>query len=243
MAVAEKRKVAELMAEASSIQKRREAKLQAEALKVEQELANAEARVRVLDKENKVDQSKAVISLGTEKGLHKNILPDNSKEHHVIQNCNTFQEPFCYREATFKRNYPPWSTSNARNCSLVNEIWTPDHTIPPSQEIPAENLLHQSRDKKIPTSSSAYGSETGNIADLLCTLVREQVTIKPFDGNPLNFAYFLSMFTEAVEMKIEDPMGRLTRLIKCTTGEAQELVKHFINDKPEQGYLESCLIS
>ena len=31
-------------------------------------------------------------------------------------------------------------------------------------------------------------------------------------------------------------MGRLTRLIKCTTGEAQELVKHFINDKPEQGY-------
>ena len=75
---------------------------------------------------------------------------------------------------------------------------------------------------------------------MLCTLVREQaapqVTIEPFDGNPLNFAYFLSMFTESVEKKIEDPMGRLTRLIKCTTGEAQELVKHFINDKPEQGY-------
>ena len=31
-------------------------------------------------------------------------------------------------------------------------------------------------------------------------------------------------------------MGRLTRLVKCTTGEAQELVKHFINDKLEQGY-------
>ena len=30
------------------------------------------------------------------------------------------------------------------------------------------------------------------------------------------------------------PKGRLTRLIKCTTGEAQELVKHFINDKQEQ---------
>ena len=41
------------------------------------------------------------------------------------------------------------------------------------------------------------------------------------------------MFTESVEKKREDPMGRLT---KCTTGEAQELVKHFINDKPEQGY-------
>ena len=75
---------------------------------------------------------------------------------------------------------------------------------------------------------------------MLCTLVREQVapqvTIEPFHGNPLNFAYFLLMFTESMEKKIEDPMGRLTRLIKCTTGEAQELVKHFINDKPEQGY-------
>ena len=44
------------------------------------------------------------------------------------------------------------------------------------------------------------------------------------------------MFTESMEKKIEDPMRRLTRLIKCTTGEAQELVKHFINEKPEQGY-------
>ena len=31
-------------------------------------------------------------------------------------------------------------------------------------------------------------------------------------------------------------MGRLTELIKCNTGEAQKLVKHSINDKPEQGY-------
>ena len=40
------------------------------------------------------------------------------------------------------------------------------------------------------TSSSVHGSENGNIADLLCTLVREQaapqVTTEPFDGNPLN---------------------------------------------------------
>ena len=31
-------------------------------------------------------------------------------------------------------------------------------------------------------------------------------------------------------------MGKLTRMIKCTTGEAQELVKHFISDKLEQCY-------
>ena len=68
MALAKKLEVAELTAEASFIQKRREEELQTEALKVEQELAKAQTRVRVLDKENKVDQSKAVTSSGTEKG-------------------------------------------------------------------------------------------------------------------------------------------------------------------------------
>ena len=159
--------------------------------------------MRVLDKESNVDQIKAVITSGTESGkkvwlkeeLHKNISPDNSKEHHGIQNCNTFQEPFHNKEATFIKNYPTWSTSDARNYTLVNEIWTPDPTISPSQDIPAENLLHQSRDKKITTSSSVYGSENGNIADLLCTIAREQAapqaTIEPFDGNPLNFCICL----------------------------------------------------
>ena len=68
MAVAEKLKVAELMADASFIQKRRKEELQAEALKVEQVLAKARARVKVFDKENKVDQSKTVITSGTERG-------------------------------------------------------------------------------------------------------------------------------------------------------------------------------
>ena len=178
--------------------------------------------------------------MAKERAAKKNISQYNSKEHHGIQNCHTFQEPFHYKEATFRRNYPVWSTSDARNYTLGNEIWTPDPSVPPSHDIiAAENLLHQSRDKKT-TSSSAHGSENGNFADLLCTLAREQaapqVTIEPFDGNSLNFAYFLSMFTESVEKKIEDLLGRLIRLIKCTTGEAQELVKHFINDKPEQCY-------
>ena len=63
--------------------------------------------MRVLDKENKVDQDKAVISSGADRGkkvwlkeeLHKNISLDNSKERHGIQTCNTFQEPFHYKEA------------------------------------------------------------------------------------------------------------------------------------------------
>ena len=157
----------------------------------------------------------------------------------MVSKTATLQEPFHYEEATFRKNYPAWNTSDARNYTLVNEIWTPDPTVPPSQAFAAENLFHQRRDKKITTLSSAHGSKNGNIADFLCTLVREQaapqVLIEPFDGNSLNFAYFLSMFTQSVKKKIEDPMGKLTRLMGAT-GKAQESVKHFICDKREQGY-------
>ena len=35
---------------------------------------------------------------------------------------------------------------------------------------------------------------------------------------------------------IAGPKGRLTRLMKFTTGEVRELVKPFIHDNPEYGY-------
>ena len=66
--------------------------------------------------------------------------------------------------------------------SLSAEIYVCKWNIDPrsystsSQDITAEYLLHQSGVKKIITSSSVHGSENGNIA---------------FDGNPLNFAFFL----------------------------------------------------
>ena len=44
------------------------------------------------------------------------------------------------------------------------------------------------------------------------------------------------MFRETVEKKIDDPQGRLPRLIKYTCGEARELVKNFIHDRPDVGY-------
>ena len=75
---------------------------------------------------------------------------------------------------------------------------------------------------------------------MLSKLVREQsapqVDMEPFEGNPVDFTYFMSMFQESVEKKIDDPRGRLTRLIKYTRGEPRELVKHFINDRADCGY-------
>ena len=44
------------------------------------------------------------------------------------------------------------------------------------------------------------------------------------------------MFRETVEKKIDDRQGRLTRLIKYTCGEARELAKNFIHDRPGVGH-------
>ena len=55
---------------------------------------------------------------------------------------------------------------------------------------------------------------TDGIERMLCKLIKEQSApdsgIEEFDGNPLNFNYFRSMFQETVENKIDDPQGRLT---------------------------------
>ena len=75
---------------------------------------------------------------------------------------------------------------------------------------------------------------------MLYQLVKEQsvpsVDIEVFDGIPLYYTYFSSIFREAVEKRIKDPQGKLTRLINLTSGEAKELVKSFIHDRPECGF-------
>ena len=82
--------------------------------------------------------------------------------------------------------------------------------------------------------------ENDNAAEMLSKLAREQsapqVDMEPFEGNPLDFIYFMSMFQESVEKKIDDPWDRLTQLIKYTRGEPRELVKNFINDRADCGY-------
>ena len=69
-----------------------------------------------------------------------------------------------------------------------------------------------------------------------------QVDLESFDGNPPKYTYFMSMFRESIEKKIEDPKGRLTQLIQHTRGEAKDLIKNFINDRPEYGYNNAMTI-
>ena len=57
-----------------------------------------------------------------------------------------------------------------------------------------------------------------------------EVSIDIFDGDCMEYHYFIATFEEVVESKVADQVGRLTRLIRYTAGEAKELVKHCIHD-------------
>ena len=54
--------------------------------------------------------------------------------------------------------------------------------------------------------------------DALCHLVKKQsapdTELDVFAGNPLDFHYFIKLFHEVVEKRIDDPRGRLARLLK-----------------------------
>ena len=52
----------------------------------------------------------------------------------------------------------------------------------------------------------------------------------------MEFHYFMAIFHEVVERKIDDEQGRLTRLIKFTKGEPKEMVKTCIQLSSEVGF-------
>ena len=83
-------------------------------------------------------------------------------------------------------------------------------------------------------------SSEKKIVDALCHLVKQQsapdIELDVFDGNPLDFHYFMTLFHEVVEKRIDDPRGRLARLLKYTSGNAKEMIKHCVQEPPTMGY-------
>ena len=57
-----------------------------------------------------------------------------------------------------------------------------------------------------------------------------------FDGNPLEYHYFMTLFYKTVEKRIDNPRGKLTRLMKYSKGDAKEMIKHCVHQPPAQGF-------
>ena len=69
-------------------------------------------------------------------------------------------------------------------------------------------------------------------SNMLCKLLRLQsashVDIEIFDGNVISYHYFVALFREVVESKVDHPRGKITRLIKYTSGDAKEFIKRCV---------------
>ena len=110
----------------------------------------------------------------------------------------------------------------------------------PQQE--SRSKISKATKKKMSTRNSQQGAvqelEAKDLTKIMVKLTElhmshsaPSVDIEVFSGNPLEYSYFRAAFHEVVEKKILEPRGRLTRLLKYTTGEANELIKHCIHEK------------
>ena len=79
-------------------------------------------------------------------------------------------------------------------------------------------------------SARKSGVSADDTTNVLCQLLKQKAApdaeIDTFDGNQVNNFYFMALYKEAVENKVVDPKGRLTKLIKFTSGEVKELTQH-----------------
>eukprot|EP00794_Sanderia_malayensis_P002442 gene2442-2808_t len=62
------------------------------------------------------------------------------------------------------------------------------------------------------------------------------VDMESFDGNSMDYHFFMATFREVVEKNVIDARGRLTRLIKYNSGGARELIQHCIHLPQTVGY-------
>ena len=81
---------------------------------------------------------------------------------------------------------------------------------------------------------------TEELSQIMCNLLPHRsapnTENKTFSENPLKYYYLMSVFKEAVEYKIDNPHGRLIRLLKYTEEEATETTKHYIQQQVDIWY-------
>ena len=90
----------------------------------------------------------------------------------------------------------------------------------------AEHAEPVSKTLETTSHASSSLSHLNDLCNLLKISSAPDVDMDYFSGDPLDYHYFMSLFEELVEKKIDDPFGKLARLIKYTRGEAKELIQH-----------------
>ena len=92
-------------------------------------------------------------------------------------------------------------------------------------------LLTGGRSKTVGSDAVEYGhlpdKNQPDMVAMMSKLLRQQAApdVDIFNCDPVDYHYFIAVFDEVVEKKIDDPRGRLTRLIKYTDSQPNEMIK------------------
>ena len=102
------------------------------------------------------------------------------------------------------------------------------------KDVPEERksrLLTGGRSKTVGSDAVKYGhlphKNQPDMVAMMSKLLRQQAApdVDIFNCDPVDYHYFIAVFDEVVEKKIDDPRGRLTRLIKYTDSQPNEMIK------------------
>ena len=92
-------------------------------------------------------------------------------------------------------------------------------------------LLTGGRSKTVGSDAVEYGhlpdKNQPDMVAMMSKLLRQQAApdVDIFNGDPVDYHYFIAVLDEVIEKKIDDPWGRLTRLIKYTDSQPNEMIK------------------
>ena len=212
-------KIAGLRAESEAIKKTSEAELNVRLLKNEEEIAKMEAMEKVYAMSVHSDTRRKMQS---EIGLLEKADPDrdvNMEEREI--------ESMLLDRPEADGGVRRWLNPQKQENVLV-PVDRSRSKAPPSKRTKQDVLVIQ---------------QEPELYEAVTTMVKLQAAPKPdldiFTGNPLEYPYFKASFREVVEAAVADQPGRLTRLIKYTSGDAKELIKHLIHADPSSCYTKA----
>ena len=248
-------KIAELLTEVEFMEKRGMIEMEAERQHIQKKVAKAQAKFKIYEDLNQMSQKAANIEVQEDKGnsehqlKHVKTVADKTNYYNKNQEApvSFLHQPSRKavddkgKESDFRKSkYEGVDArcmeikSGSRDFrNLGNQLISVDPKHTDAKDV-SKSRNNKSRSAR---NSGVSADDTTNV---LCQLRKQKAApeneIDTFDGKQLNYFYFMALFKEAVERKIDDPKGRLTRLTKFTSGEAKELTQHCIQLPDLIGY-------
>ena len=259
--IAKKAELAGLRAEIEAKKKTQEVEFQAEELKAEAEAKSTRntkcltQKLELLEIEKRIAKEKAIgnvlkqsansehcgpckISSHSVQAQKDTVLPRESANNGHCGPCNISSHS---AQANPKqKQYDDISYQAQSILDMQNSIANNDLTPLVTESMPVEQATTNRITRKL-TSQSA-DTLTAQLSRMIKQQAAPDVEIDAFSGDLLEYTYFISNFKEIVESSVDSQRGRLNRLIKFTTGEAKELIKHCSEESATDCYDQALFL-